>query len=234
MGPNETKVTHLLQSVDGRDHLHLDESMSLIQYYGFPVPDYRLAHTPEEAVQAWHSIKSPIAMKVNRPHASHKTDNGFVRLDLNSERGIRHAFEVFHNKVVSQELEVLIQPMLSQGRELILGGKQDEVFGPVILFGLGGILVEALGGVIWRVAPIGHCDARAMVNQIRGRKVLGGFRGEEGYDTEAIEDLLVRLSNLLVDCPMIQEIDINPVKVAPGGRGVQALDARVILRRQAQ
>ena len=230
VGLNETKATHLLQGADGRGYLFLDESINLIRHYGFPVPEYRLAHTPDEAVHAWQALKGPVAMKVNRPHSSHKTDNGLVRLDLDSEGDIQDAFEEFHRKVALQKLEVLIQPMLTQGLELILGGKQDEVFGPVILFGLGGIFVEAIGDIVWRVAPIDRHQAKAMVNQMRDRNVLGGIRGERGYDTEAVEDLLVRLSHLLVDFPMIQEIDVNPVKVASAGQGVQALDARVILK----
>jgi len=112
----------------------------------------------------------------------------------------------------------------------MLGGKQDDVFGPVILFGLGGILVEALGDVVWRVAPVSPYDAKAMIRQIKGFKLFTGIRGEPPSDLESLEDLLIRLSHILLDHPEIQEMDINPVKVGATGQGSQALDVRVILR----
>jgi acyl-CoA synthetase (NDP forming) len=126
-------------------------------------------------------------------------------------------------------IEVLIQPMSPPGREVIIGGKQDPVFGPVIVFGLGGVLVEALGDVVWRMAPIGAHDARQMIGKIKGKKILAGVRGDPPADTEALEDALLRLSALLVDFPEIREIDINPVRVSGRGGGATALDARVIL-----
>jgi len=112
-----------------------------------------------------------------------------------------------------------------------LGGKQDEVFGPVILFGLGGTLVEVMGDVVWRVAPISIREAREMLREIKGWRVLAGTRGQGQCDMDALEDALIRLSHLLVEFRLIQEIDINPVKVGDTGHGAQALDARIILRK---
>lgn len=112
----------------------------------------------------------------------------------------------------------------------MLGGRQDEVFGPVVLFGLGGILVEALGDVVWRVAPVTRQDATAMIRQIKGFKILTGMRGEAPSDLDSLEELIMQLSQILLDHPEIQEMDINPIKVGPTGQGSQALDARIILR----
>ena len=233
-GADFEKAKAILNKATHREFLYLDESIELLKCYRFPTPDYYLAQTPEEAIQAWHVLGEPVAIKINRPYFSHKTDNGFVRLAINSEKDISSVFKVFRGKIADQDLEVLIQPVVPLGCEVILGGKQDDVFGSVILFGLGGIFVEALEDVSWRLAPIGRCDARAMIDRIKGRRVLDGRSGQLPHDLDTLEDLLIRLSQMLTDFPMIQEIDINPVKVARIGEGAQALDARVILNQKPQ
>jgi len=120
--------------------------------------------------------------------------------------------------------------MVSQGREIILGGRQDPQFGPVVLVGLGGIFVEVLNEVVVRVAPITRSTACEMVQNLRGYQVLKGARGRKPADIEALAEALLRLSQLLCDFPEIQEIDINPLRVFTEGEGVRALDARVILK----
>jgi acetyltransferase len=224
------KAKDILQNAEGRDYLFLHESLELLKEYGFPVPEYHLAQSIEAAVEAWRAVDGPVAMKINRPHISHKTDRGLVRLGINSAEEISATFQAFQNETSAEDLEILIQPFVASGREVILGGKQDDVFGPVVLFGLGGIFVETLEDVAWRLAPIRRTDARAMMNQIKGRKILSGSRGEDPCDMDALEDLLIRLSRMLADLPAIQEIDINPVKVATMGRGAQALDARIVVK----
>ena len=119
--------------------------------------------------------------------------------------------------------------MVTRGREVILGGKRDQSFGPIVLFGLGGIFVEALEDVVWRVAPLSYEEARKMIGSIRGAKVLQGIRGEKPCDIETVADLLVRLSHMLIEFPQIQEIDVNQVLVLPEGEGALAVDARVIV-----
>jgi len=229
-GPAVAKTKEMLDAVKGRRDLYLDEAMELIRQYGFATPPYFLCRSAEDALQVWKSLNGPIAMKVVQPHTSHKTDQGMVRLNLNVDEEISSAFAAFSRVVTPEDLEVMIQPMISEGREVMLGGKQDEVFGPVILFGLGGILVEALGDVVWRVAPVTRADAKAMIRQIKGFKLLTGMRGDPPSDLESLEDLLIRLSHILLNHPEIQEMDINPIKVGAIGQGAQALDARVILR----
>ncbi len=169
-------------------------------------------------------------MKIHAPHISHKSDRGAVRLNLNSPAVIQKALLELQS-IGGPGTEVLVQSMAKQGREVILGGKQDPTFGPVVLFGLGGIFVEVLEDVVWHLAPIGIDEAIDMVQKIKEAKVLRGVRGEPPYDIEATAELLVRLSQLLADYPTIQEIDINPVMVFQSAGGAQALDARVILKK---
>jgi acyl-CoA synthetase (NDP forming) len=219
----------ILHMAAGQESLLLKDSLDLIGHYGLALPDYRLASSLDEAVEAWRSFNAPVVMKINRPHISHKTDLGAISLNLHSEEQIKGVFRHFQSLADSRDLEVLIQPMVREGQEVILGCKRDEIFGPVILFGLGGILVEALKDVVWRVAPINREEAGRMINQIKGRQILSGIRGAKPSDTNAIEEFLVRLSQMMVDLPLIKEIDVNPVIVYAEGEGALAVDARVII-----
>ena len=212
-----------------QESLLLRDSLDLVRHYGLTIPEYRLALSSDEAVEAWRSFNGPVVMKINRPHISHKTDLGAVSLNLDSEEQIKGAFRDFQSLADSSELEVLIQPLVKEGQEVILGGKRDEVFGPVILFGLGGILVETLEDAAWRVAPINREEAGRMINQIKGRQILSGIRGAKPSDINVIEAFLVRLSQMLIDFPQIREIDVNPVIVYTEGEGALAVDARVII-----
>jgi len=211
-----------------RGHLLLHESLQLLEHYGFPVPAHRLARTEAEALQFQRASKGSIAMKLNLPHFSHKTDLGAVRLNIKTQAEAQKAFKALKG-LGGEETEVLLQPMITQGREVILGGKRDQSFGPIVLFGLGGIFVEALKDVVWRVAPLSYEEAKRMIGSIRGAGILEGSRGEKPSDVERVADFLVRLSHLLIDFPQIQEIDINPVLVFAEGEGASAVDARVIL-----
>lgn len=230
-GVDFSKAEEIVERARGREYLRLDESIELIKCYGLPVPSYCLASSPDEAVRCWQSLVSPVVLKVNRPHVSHKSRAGLVRLNLDSEQAVREAFLDFREKVEGASLEVFIQPVVAQGWEVILGGRQDQVFGPVILFGLGGVFVETLRKAVWRLAPIHGNEARAMIKKIAGSRAFSSeAQGKAGMDSGELGDLLVRLSRLLVDFPAVQEIDINPVVVSGSVNGAQALDARVILK----
>jgi acyl-CoA synthetase (NDP forming) len=209
-------------------HLLLHESLQLIAHYGFSVPAHALVRTEVEALQFRRDSKGPMAMKINSPHFSHKSDLGAVQLNLKTQTEVENAFKKL-TALGGEGTEVLVQSMVTGGREVILGGKRDQSFGPILLFGLGGIFVEALKDVVWRVAPLSYEEARKMIGSIRGVRVLQGIRGEKPYDLETVADLLVRLSHLLIEFPQIQEIDINPVLVFAEGQGAVAVDARVIL-----
>lgn len=227
-GVEREKAHQILDSSQGGNFLSLYDSLELLRSYGFSLPPLRLAERAAEALETRKAWNRPLAMKINRPHISHKTDRGAVRLHLDSEEQIQEAFDRFLS-LGGKETEVLIQPMLGGGKEVILGARRDPCFGPIILFGLGGIFVEALEDVVWRVAPFGYDTAKDMIVGIRGNRVLSGIRGARPSDTDAVADLLIRLSRLMVECTRIQEIDINPVMVFPEGEGAQALDARIIL-----
>lgn len=209
-------------------HLLLHESLQLLEHYGFSVPAYALVRTEAEALQFRRTSKGPMALKINSPHFSHKSDLGAVQLNIRTQAEVEKAFRKL-TALGGEGTEVLVQSMVTRGREVILGGKRDQSFGPIVLFGLGGIFVEALKDVAWRVAPLSYEETRKMIGSIRGARVLQGIRGEKPCDIETVVDLLVRLSHMLVDLPQIQEIDINPVLVFPEGEGAVAVDARVIV-----
>lgn len=225
---NREKAREVIARGEKAGHLLLHESLQLLEHYGFSVPAYALAKTEEEALQFRQTSKGPMAMKINSPHFSHKSDLGAVQLNVRTPAEVEKAFKKL-TALGGDGTEVLVQSMVTRGREVILGGKRDQSFGPIVLFGLGGIFVEALKDVVWRVAPLSHEEARKMIGSIRGARVLQGIRGEKPCDIETVADLLVRLSYMLVDLPQIQEIDVNPVMVFSEGEGALAVDARVIL-----
>lgn len=227
-GLRKDRAGEILAAAGKRDYLLMSESLELLACYGFHLAPFTLAKTSGEAVKAWETLSRPVVLKTNRPHVSHKTDAGALQLDLNSAEAVQKAFRELQ-AAGGPETEVLVQTMQGGGREVILGGKQDGTFGPIILFGLGGILVEVIEDVVWRMAPISRGEARRMVQGFRGAKILAGLRGESPYDIEALEDMLLRLSQMLVDFPVIREIDINPVMVFSRGKGALALDARINL-----
>jgi len=226
---NREKAGEVVARAEETDHLLLYESLQLLEHYGFSVPPYALVRTEAEALQFRRTSNGPMAMKINRPHFSHKSDLGAVQLNIKTQAEAVKAFRKL-TALGGDETEVLVQTMVTRGREVILGGKRDQSFGPIVLFGLGGIFVEALKDVVWRVAPLSYEEARKMIGSIRGAGILQGLRGEKPCDIETVADFLVRLSHMLIDFPQIQEIDINPVLVFAEGQGAQAVDARVILK----
>jgi acetyltransferase len=171
-------------------------------------------------------------MKIASPDILHKTDVGGVRLNLGSPEEAARAFVEITSSVRRKAPSawisgVSVQEMVAGGRELILGMSRDPQFGPLLMFGLGGIAVEVLKDVSFRVAPVSRRDAREMVREIRSYPLLAAFRGSEPMDEDAIVDALLRLSRLSLDIPGIQEIDINPAIVLPRGNGLRAIDCRM-------
>jgi acyl-CoA synthetase (NDP forming) len=158
-----------------------------------------------------------------------------VQLNLRNGPAVEEAFEDMLHRIRQSYPEakidgVLVQPMITGGQELILGGRQDPNFGPVVLIGLGGIFVEVFEEVALRVAPINPREAGEMIDELRGAPILKGARGHKPSDIAAVSDALLRLSQLLVDFPDIQELDINPLRVFQENNGCRALDARIMLR----
>jgi len=212
-----------------------EESRGILEAYGFSFPRHAFADTSAAAVAAYRSLGvAQVAMKIVSPQISHKTDVGGVRLGLSSEEEVARAFVEITSSVrrlapAAWIAGVSVQEMVTGGRELILGFSRDPQFGPLLMFGLGGIYVEVLKDVAFRVAPLSRRDAEEMVREIRAYPLLAAYRGTEPADEGAIVDALLRLSALSCDFPEIQELDINPVVVMAKGKGLRAIDCRVAI-----
>lgn len=218
---------------DGQKFLPINLSMEIFSAYDLPVIPWAFVRTAEDAWEQAVKIGFPVVMKVVSQQIVHKVDVGGVRLNLNSADDVQHAFKDI--MAVGERLKakidgVFMQRMAPKGREVILGMKRDPHFGPILMFGLGGIYVEALKDVTFRVAPIRERSAYDMPRNIRAFKLLQGVRGEPPADLEAIADCLKRLSQLSCDHPEIDEIDMNPLMVYGEGKGAGVIDARIILK----
>jgi acyl-CoA synthetase (NDP forming) len=209
------------------------ESRQLLIHYGVPLPEAIFADNAEKAIAAGSKLGFPLAMKIVSPDIIHKSDAGGVKINLNSEAEVHKAFnEIVGNaeKVTARDriLGALISPMVAHGQECIIGMIRDRQFGPVIMFGLGGIFVEVLKDVSFRVAPLSLEDMDEMIHQIKGYKILTGIRGEKPKDIDAVKDVLAKLSQIAVENPEIKEIDLNPVIVHE--KGASIVDSRIIIR----
>lgn len=228
-------VRALIHSAQAQERdLLLHEAVEALTCYGIPVAPSVQAATVEDVQAAAERIGYPVAIKVISEGISHKSDVGGVQLNLRNEEAVVEAFRDMTEGIQRAYPEaridgVLVQPMAVGGRELILGGRQDAQFGPVVLVGMGGVFVEIFEEVALRVAPIGRREAVAMIEELRGAPILMGARGHRRSDIEAVTDVILRLSQLLCDFPEIQELDINPLRVFHEPDGCQALDARIIL-----
>jgi acyl-CoA synthetase (NDP forming) len=177
----------------------------------------------------------PVAVKLSSATIQHKTDVGGVKLDLESEIEVKRAFNDIKSRLTEMgrqnEMDgVTVQHMVKEGTEAIVGVTLDPSFGPLIMFGLGGIYAELMKDVAVRLHPLTDSDARELVKSIKMTKLFEGFRGAPASDTESVEDLLLRLSALVEDIPQIAELDFNPVKVMPRGKGYWIVDARIMLK----
>jgi acyl-CoA synthetase (NDP forming) len=204
----------------------------LLSAQGIPVAPAQLARSPSAAVRLAKRLGLPVALKVVSRDIIHKSDVGGVRLHLTSFSQVSKAYGDILAAVRSRVPEAVIdgvsvQPMAKPGIEVVAGLTRDRTFGPVIMFGLGGIFVEVLNDVVFRVVPLRLRDARAMIREIRGFPILQGSRGTPSADLGALEGMLLALSNLAEQHPEIHEIDLNPVFAYP--TGVLAVDARILL-----
>jgi acetyltransferase len=211
------------------------EAREVLEAYGIPLPKTALAKTADEAVAAAESMGYPVVMKIASPDILHKTDIGGVKLNLSSASEVRDAFDLIIYRATRHMPDATIwgcqvQQMIKGGRETIIGVNRDPQFGPLIMFGLGGVYVEAFKDVTFRVAPIDRREANEMIAEIRSYALLRGVRGEKRADMEAIIDTLLRISQLVTDFPEIVELDINPLLVFPQGQGVLGLDMRLGLQ----
>ena len=230
------KVRQILAKAksEGRRFLPEPEAHAVLRAYGLPMANSKLVQEEAAAVHAAKEIGFPVAMKIVSPDIVHKVDVGGVKLNLESETDVRTAYGDLMKQVKAARQEaniwgVLIQEMVRGGKETILGMKRDPHFGALLMFGLGGIYVEVFKDVTFRIAPIRELSARRMIEEIKGIKLLKGFRGEPPSDIDTVVMSLARLSQLVTDFPEIEEMDINPLIVLPVGSGARAVDARILI-----
>ncbi len=215
--------------------LTADATLGLCEAYEIPTGQWGVVTDEESAALAAGMFGYPVALKILSPDVPHRSDIGGVVLNLRGAQAVRQEYaallERFEQAVPDGRLNgVLVQKMLPGGVEVILGGKRDPSFGPVVMFGLGGVYVELFQDVSFRLAPLTRADAEEMVAEVHGSRLLRGLRGRPPADVEAVIEALVNLSRLLVECPEVVEIDINPLLVFE--QGVAAVDGRAVVRRR--
>ena len=213
-----------------------EETREVLQAYGIAVPQSRTVQTANEAVAVAADFGYPVVLKLVSSSITHKSDVGGVALDLRSEAEVREAFAGIQSRMEARGWTkmmegILVQPMVQEGTEAIVGMVHDASFGPLVMFGLGGVQVELLKDVAFRVQPLSDHDARDLVRGVRGFPLLAGYRGASPRDVPALQELLLRVSQLAGEHEDIAEMDLNPVKVLSPRRGCLVVDARIAVRR---
>ena len=201
-------------------------SKTILKSYGVPAIDETAVADPDAAADAARKTGFPLVLKAMGPDLTHKTEGGLVRLDLDSEDAVRSAAREMAESAGDALTGFLIQPLMAGRREFAAGLFRDPQFGPVIMFGAGGVFAEALSDVVFRLAPLSDADAEEMLDEIRGRALLSAFRGEAAVDRSALVRTLAGLSRLALDHPRVAEVDINPLKAGPDG-DIRAVDALI-------
>lgn len=226
-----SKIFNIAKAED-RNFLFEHEAKKLFAHYEMPVTEIHVASSEDEAVDAANRIGYPIVLKIVSPQILHKSDAGGVIVGIENDQGIRDGYKkILKNakayKADAEITGILVQEMAPKGTEIIIGTTTDPTFGPTIMFGLGGIFVEILKDVSFRVAPINIIDAREMIKEIKAYKILEGARGMPPSDQETLANILVKVSVMIMDCPEIKELDMNPVLAYPNGARI--VDARIIM-----
>jgi len=207
----------------------------LLDCYGIRMAPTVFASTPRAAAAAAVKIGFPVVVKLSSFSITNKTDVGGVVLDITSEEGVEKAFRDIGSRLaaIGREAEmegVTVQRLVKEGVEAIAGVTQDPSFGPLIMFGLGGIYAELLKDVAFRLTPLTDLDAKELMESIKMSKLFDGYRGSPPADKRSVQELLLRLSLLVEDLPQIAELDLNPIKVMPDGQGCWVVDARILLK----
>jgi len=220
--------------MEGRYVLMEPEAKRLCIEYGIPVPRFELARSVEEAVEHAERIGYPVVLKVVSPQVVHKTDVGGVFLNVSNREEVREAYrkvvENTLNRIPSAEIVgVLVEEQVKEGVEVIVGAFRDRQFGPTVMFGLGGVFVEVLDDVSFRVAPVSEADAEEMIREIRGYRILRGYRGRPPADLEAVKEIILKVSRMVTELREIGEVDLNPIHVYE--EGAVAVDVKIILEK---
>ncbi len=234
---DKSAVANLFKAVraDGRNTIGDTEAQEILKAYGITTPKSAVGATPDEAVAYCREIGYPVVMKIASPDILHKSDVGGIIVGVKSDAEARQAFDTLIQRAKAAKPDATIwgaqiQEMVTNAREVIIGMNRDPQFGPLVMFGLGGIYVEVLKDVTFRVAPMPRIQAQEMVASIRTYKLLTGVRGQAASDLDAVVDTILRVSQLVTDFPEIAELDINPLLVREQGKGAVAVDMRLILK----
>ncbi len=237
---DQSKVRQVFDEVRAQSRTNLleEEGYKVLEAYGFSIPKKHLAKNEEECTKVVQEIGYPVVMKIASPEIVHKSDAGGVKIGLKNEDEVRQAFRAIINNAKKYKPDakidgVLVQEMIKSGKETILGAKFDPILGPLIMFGLGGIYVEVLKDVVFRLAPLEEREAERMIESVRTINLLKGVRGEKPHDLGAIKESLQRLSQLITDFQEIEELDVNPLLVLEDGKGVRAIDIRISLKKNS-
>lgn len=231
---NKKKVEQIFAKVksEGRKNLLEEEGQEVLRAYGLPIPESILATKEKEAIQAAKKIGYPVVMKIASPQIIHKSDAGGVKVGLKTPREVKATFKEIIKNAMKYDKKatikgVLVQEMVKGGKETIVGSKQEPGFGPVVMFGMGGIYVEVLKDVTFRITPITNFEADEMISSIKTNKLLQGVRGEKPSDLQKLSECIQRISQLVTDFQEINELDLNPVLVFEKGKGCKVVDVRI-------
>lgn len=216
----------------GRNFLLEPESKEVVGSYGMPVTKFKVCKSVEEVINYSHQVGYPVVLKIVSPDVLHKSDVGAVKVNLKNDSEVREAYgEIVKNvrkfKDDAKVMGVIVEELAPQGHEVIVGMAKDPQFGPALMFGLGGIFVEVLKDVSFRIAPLTEYDARDMIQEIKGYPILTGIRGQKPADIDSLVDIILKVSKLVTEHPEIEQLDLNPIFVYP--QGAKIVDARIIL-----
>lgn len=230
-GMKQMRASTTFPTASGGSRSSLFESLKFLERYGFDCIVSRFADSPGKAVHLAHQLGFPVSLKVDSPDIVHKSDFGGVRLNIQTAQGVRSAYAKMEETILAKAPEarvngVVVSAMAAPGLELILGMHRDPQFGPMVLFGMGGVAVELFRDVALRLVPLTRQDALSMLHEIKGAPLLRGFRGQSAVDENALVDGLLKLARIAEEHPDIMEIDLNPVLAYP--EGMVVVDARIL------
>ncbi len=231
---NKKRVEQIFAKVraEGRKNLLEEEGQEVLKAYGVPLPKSILAAKDREAVTAAKKIGYPVVMKIASPQIIHKSDAGGVKVGVKTPQEVKKAFKEIIKNAKRYDKKatikgVLVQEMVKGGKETIVGSKQELGFGPVVMFGMGGIYVEVLKDVTFRIAPVTDTESEEMITNIKTNKLLQGVRGEKPSDMQKLSECIQKISQLVTDFAEIKELDLNPVLVFEKGKGCKVVDVRI-------
>lgn len=210
-----------------REFLSLGEALGVLHAYKIPVAKYLIANNPKDIIDSFDYVGFPLVLKIDSPDVIHKTEKGGVVLNITTKELLAKELKNFQSKFSGVNTHIVIQEQLGGGKEVIIGASFVEGLGHLIMFGLGGVFVEVLKDIAFKVIPINEHEARGMIQSIKAYQILKGTRGEKSVDMAKLTEFLLRISQLLSDCPEIKELDLNPIMLYPESDRCKVVDVRI-------